>query len=375
MSNKKILYIRQQKIPQSLTKKIQQLDSKYDYESMLKVLALTSQQSFYNRAGDNTLPFCFDNQIIDISIPAGDCSFKKTFEEITDQRCMELLEQCNDRPWIVSWSGGIDSTVILASLLKNASKSQLDNVIVSCNNLSVLENPVFFHNHVLPNFKIINGTSPHLEKFLDNHYIIDGNPADLLQGSGLGLLAQNSGLDLGQPWQQQSGPLNDFLSDQIGKTAANWLYSRISQNILSLSDHTLIDTLADWFWWINFNWKWVGDCWYIVSCQDLDNITPCFTSFKNWYDTEDYQQWSINYGRYSLVNDGPSPGDYKKSSKQYIYDYDGNQYYYRFKTKTHSTARVELQQPWLCMLNDGTTLSAEQDLDLILELLPAHLNL
>jgi hypothetical protein len=375
MTSGKISYIHQIAIPKIVSEQIQQYDPTYDHESMIKVLNLTSQQSFYSRAGDNTLPFLFNCDFVDYRIPAVDINFSKTFEEVTDQRCQELLTTHNDRPWIVSWSGGIDSTVILVSLLKHASKSRLDTITVACNNLSIIENPVFFYNHVVPNFKIINSTDPNFENFLQTHYVIDGNPADLLQGSGLGLQAQLSGLNLQSPWQNQTGPLIDFLTNLIGRKSAEWFYNRISANINSLDGPTqLVDTLSDWFWWVNFNWKWMTDNWFTLSYQDLPNLKSCFVSFKNWYDTADYQQWSIKRGRYSLINDGISLGDYKKPSKQYIYEYDGNQYYHRFKIKTHSTARTRPHKPWVCMLDDGTVLTAEQDLDLILELLPTHLN-
>jgi len=375
MTDKKIAYIHQVAMPDTVSEQIQHYDPTYDHDSMIKVLNLTTQQSFYSRAGRNTLPFSFDCDFVDHKIPTVDNNFSKTFEEITDQRCQELLTKYNDRPWIISWSGGIDSTVILVSLLKHAPKSTLDTITVCCNNLSVIENPVFFYNHVLPNFKIINSTDSNFENLSHSHYVIDGNPADLLQGSGLGLQAQISGLNLRSPWQNQTGALIDFLTDSIGRVSAEWFYTRVSSNINSLDGpDQLVDTLSDWFWWVNFNWKWVPDNWFTLSYQNLPNVKSCFVSFKNWYDTADYQQWAIKRGRYSLIHDGASPGDYKKPSKQYIYDYDRNQYYYRFKTKTHSTARNKPINPWVCMLNDGTVLNAEQHLDLILELLPTHLN-
>ena len=361
-------------MPESLVNHLQQYNTSYDHESLLKILDLTSQGSFYSRFGDDSLPFAFGNKFIDTNVIVSQ-TFQKTFEEVTDQRCKELMTQCNDRPWIVLWSGGIDSTVILTSILKNFSKSQLEQITVACNNVSVFENPLFFYNHVLKNFKTINSTDRNLEKLLDTHYIISGNPGDLLQGSGLGLHAKNSGLDLTKPWNNCSGSLLKFLINQVGNKAAEWVYTRMEQNILSCPEsQQLVNTVADWFWWINFNWKWVGDCWSDLERQNLKNTCAYFKFFRNWYETHDYQLWAINYGRYSLVQDGSSLGNYKKSSKQYIYDYDQEPYYFTFKTKTHSTGRVRREKTWLCLLNDNTTLDAEQDLDLILELLPSHLN-
>lgn len=375
MNTKKIVYFQQDCIPSAVIQRIQDLDPGYDHDMMKKILQLTINQSLYTRMGSDFLPFRYNGDFFNDSIPDYNKNFKKTYEEITDQRCMELLKTCQDRPWIVLWSGGIDSTVILSSLIKNASRQQLKNITVSLNFASVYENPKFFYDYVKPNFKIINSTNQHCDKYLNNYYLIDGNPADMLQGSGLGLQGQHFGLDLSGPWQNNSGLLLDFLSRQVGTKGAEWLVERMEKNINSISsEKQLVETLSDWFWWINFNWKWSANRLHAMDHQNLKDLSPYFKSFKNWYDTTDYQIWSITSGRYSLINDGSRPGDYKKPSKQYIYDLDKNDYYYKFKSKSLSTAR-QTTSVWQCVLDDATTLTVDRDLDLILELLPSHLNL
>jgi hypothetical protein len=376
MQNQKIIYVQQSNLTPVILDRIREFDPTYDWKLISKVVTATSARNFYTRAGKNSLPFCYDKNFIQTSsMPAVDYSFNKTFEEITDQRCLQLIQDHGDRPWIIHWSGGIDSTVILSSILKNLSDQQIKNITVACNHISIFENPRFFYKHILPNFKIDNSTSLNIEDKLKSHYIIDGNPADLLQGSGLGLHAKNSGIDLTKNWQTMSGTLMDFLIDRLGQLEANWLCYHMSENILSLSsENPTIDTLSDWFWWLNFNWKWMSDCWIMLESQRISDATEYFVGVKNWYDADDYQQWSIKSGRYSLITDGPESGNYKKASKQYIYDYDGNEYYYKFKTKSHSNSQRSQKKSWFCLLNDLTTLSAEKDLDLILELLPQHLN-
>jgi hypothetical protein len=373
MQNKKIVYINQKNIPPVVVERIQELCPSYDHASLTKILNITSHQSFYSRLGKDTLPFKYNEQFFNARIPAVDSKIKDSFEYVTDQRCHELVKNYSDRPWLVQWSGGIDSTVIIASLLKNLSKQQLENIVVSCNHISVFENPKFYHNWIVPNFKIIDSTRLD-NKYVNTHHIIDGNPADMLQGSGLGLYARNTGIDMSVDWKNNADQIIKFLSMQVSANAVKWMYSNIEENINSIdSDVLTIESTSDWFWWVNFNWKWPADRFHEMDWLHTNNLSPYFNSMINWFDSAEYQQWSINKGRYSLLEDNTDPGNYKLPSKKYIYQLDKNEHYLRFKTKLFSNSRVNTVS-WLCVLDDLTTLSVEKDLDQILDLLPTHLN-
>lgn len=375
MTNKKIVYIHQKNIPLAVADRIRELDASYDHNSLINALAVTEHQSFYSRLGKDTLPFKYDRDFFDADIPRIDPNFNKSFEQITDERCHDLVTQYFDRPWLIQWSGGIDSTVIVSSILKNLSPQQLKNITVSCNSISVFENPKFYYDWIVPNFNIINSTSLDTTALLDTYYIIDGNPADMLQGSGFGLFARNIGIDMSLNWKKSADVLIKFLSSQVGQIGAHWMYSRIEENINSLNIEGLeIEFCSDWFWWINFNWKWPADCMREMDWIKLKNLKPYFKSMINWFDSQNYQQWSIKHGRYSLLDTNTDAGNYKMPSKQYIYQLDKNEHYLRFKTKVFSNSRIN-NRSWLCVLDDLTTLSVDQDLDLILELLPSHLNI
>jgi len=372
----KIVYINQYNIPDTVAQRIQELDPGYDHGSMKRAMDATLRQGFYCRKGHNSLPFVYEQDFFKTAMPELEVGFKKSFDDITDQRCVDLFRSHSDRPWLVTWSGGIDSTVILASILKNLSPQQRSNITVSYNKISVYENPKFFHDHVRPNFHVIDSTPQEFGNLLDSHYIIDGDPADMLQGSGFALNAKAWGLDLTQSWRQES-PLVEFLTTVMGDRAAKWTYDHMYSNLDSLTNDPLdLKTYADWFWWINFNWKWIANRLHEMQRQPIPNVKPYVTSAVHWYDTVDYQQWSMNQGRYSLVRDNGSLGNYKKISKQYIYAYDKNAHYLKFKTKTDSSSRGPRNKAtsWLCVLDDYRTLTEEKDLDLILELLPTHLN-
>jgi hypothetical protein len=372
----KIVYINQYNIPDVVAEKIKEINPSYDHKSLMKAMDSTLRQGFYSRKGVNSLPFDYDESFFKAGMPDLQANYKKSFNEITDQRCCDLIKSHSDRPWLIAWSGGIDSTVILSSVLKNLSAEQRKNITVSYNKISVYENPRFFHDHVRPNFKLIDSTTQEFGSLLDTHYILDGDPADMLQGSGFALNAKSWGLNLEDSWQQ-SGPLVDFLTTVMGKDAAIWTYDHMAQNLDSLRDDPLqLETYADWFWWINFNWKWTANRLHEMQRQPIPNVKPYFSSAVHWYDTMDYQQWSMTQGRYSLIRDGGSLGSYKKVSKQYIYEFDQDAHYLKFKTKTDSDSRGPRHKKtsWFCVLDDYSTLTLEDDLDRIIELLPTHIN-
>ena len=372
----KIAYVNQYNIPDHVGQRIHEINPSYNHDSLKRAMTATLRQGFYCRRGANTLPFVYDEDFFKNAMPEVDTQFNKSFGGITDQRCLELHRSRSDRPWLITWSGGIDSTAMLVSVLKNLSAADRSNITVSYNKVSVYENPQFFHNHVLPNFKLIDSTTQEFGSLLDTHYIMDGDPADMLQGSGFALNAKAWGLDLSDSWRQ-ADPLIEFLTTVMGDSAAKWTYNRLAENLESLEHDALcLQTYADWFWWINFNWKWTANRLHEMQRQPLDNVRPYVESAVHWYDSVDYQQWSMTHGRYSLIRDGGSLGSYKKLSKQYIHEFDRNDHYLKFKTKTDSDSRgpPTKSTAWFCVLDDYTALTVDKDLDLILELLPTHIN-
>ena len=92
-----------------------------------------------------------------------------------------------------------------------------------------------------------------------------------------------------------------------------------------------------------------------------------------WFATNDYQQWAMNNNqlgtKYTLNH-----SDAKLASKQYIYDFDHDEYSRIFKTKSKSI-QVFMQlksTKEFCTLDDFSKLYVDHDLDRILELLPDH---
>src|SRR3954462_7436394 len=83
-------------------------------------------------------------------------TFTKSYEEVCDGRAREILQNA-DTPGIriyVLYSGGIDSTCLLISLLKQATPEQKKNIVVLMSHESIAENPRFYEEHIRGKLKV-----------------------------------------------------------------------------------------------------------------------------------------------------------------------------------------------------------------------------
>lgn len=339
--------------------------------------------AWYPRVGKNTMPFRNDimnHPWIDSSMPDYDVNFNKSWADITDQRCQQLLKDHNNKYWLVLWSGGVDSTMILASILKNFTKDQLTQVHVALNRLSVYENPRFYHDHILPNFHQLDSTTLIVDSnLLEKYYLIYGEPADKLftMGGSVQKIMLDNCSDLDRNIFSDPDVLINQFTVEVDKTFASWFYESIVENIKSVD--IPIETYEDFFWWSGFNFNWIAA--KIRSGRFLDdrNSQTYRNYFNNlifWFETHDYQRWAMRLeNRRNGGKRGSHIGQYKLPAKQYIFDIDHNEYYFNFKLKSSSNARHVGSKPQICMLEDFSILTSEKDQDLILQLLPDHINL
>jgi len=275
------------------------------------------------------------------------------------------------------WSGGIDSTVILASILKNSSLADRQNITVACNRISIYENPLFYYQHIKPNFSVIDSTYLIIDQEkLTNYCLINGDPADALYAGAFSQdMLLDSPDDFSRNCRTDPDRLIKFISQKTNYTFADRFYQSLLININSVD--VPVSTYHDFFWWIQFNLTWVSDKFRCIQQGyiDKDSYESYINNFVNWFNSDEYQQWSMN-NNHAGIKYGSHISDYKLVSKNYIYDFDKDPYYRTFKTKGASVSLMQKnpKNPWDCILDDFSTLSINKDLDQILELLPAHVN-
>ena len=363
-----------------------------------------SANSWSNRIGKNTM-FCkqgqidFTKTILNYSQP-----FDQSFDQVSDQRCLDLRASHWHKPWVVLWSGGIDSTVMLVSILRTLPPGDFKNIKIWCNNASIYENPRFFINHIKPNFECISDHSTH--NMDHDVFLLCGEP-----GYALGLekyvgVVEQSGFDnAGHDllWADNRDKLVKFFTKQSRPAEwpaeinfSNWLYNAMEENILSTG--LPIHTVSEWWYWLLFNQNWTTNIMHHVDhfC-DQKNHSKYFENYIPWYNSNDYQLWIIhNFTKIIKMKN-------KSIVKQYIYTIFKDEYYLTFKPKILSSAR-NASRHWFgpsnswqgnstddrpkhwtgshlgddrmfCVLNNHECLYLDKDLDRIIELLPEHINL
>jgi len=343
--------------------------------------------SLYNRHGKNNLPF--ENGFWStpgFSMPRYDPSFDKSWAQVTDERCTWLRKNKFDKKWIIAWSGGIDSTNILAAIVKNLPRADFENIIVACNKSSVWENPRFFFDIIKPNFEVVESKKIIDLRTLNNeNYIIDGEPADQLFAGAISqtMMIANGPTYLQKDMINDAGLLIEYIAKSPRKVGqeppgfkfAEWYYNSLVNNVKSTD--MPIKTFHDLLWWSYFNFSWVSVKLRMLANGDygtLDHAKVYFDHMIHWFDSDDYQLWAMN-NNFLGMKYGNTVGEYKYQAKQYILDVDKNPYYFKYKTKTYSDDYIWLSnKKWYCITEDLQLLNLEDHWDIIQDLLPGHIS-
>jgi hypothetical protein len=374
--SQQIIFLNQRHLPQ-LDNVLSQYPQ-YPWHEFIKMSKFNGgAMSYYTRSGIDPLPF--KNTIVDrlgLSMPEYNSAFTKTFSDISDQRYHELSRLYSSRPWLILWSGGIDSTAIVTSILKNT--TDYSNIHIACNATSVAENPTFFYKHIQPHFRVVDSSIMALSAALENQYfVISGEFGDQLHAGSISqkmMATDHKLLDIDV--NKSPDILLKYLEDQIDSSWAHWYYETVLEN--SKSVDVPVVTYHDFFWWSYFNQLWPTI--KIRGVQYLNNINPAsvtnyLNNFINWFESTEYQLWAMANNAKGIKY-GSNLAEYKLESKKYIYDYDRNIHYYKFKTKIASVSlEVFNKNNWCCILDDFTTLNLNTDADRIFELLPDHIQI
>ena len=349
----------------------------YDWSRVIRMPVVNpGMDSIYVRKGINVMPFKNDLvQVLGMQMPEYDADFDLSFSDVTDQRCLDLRQRKFDKPWLIQWSGGIDSQVIVCSILKNLSPADRSNIHIACNRISIYESPQFYYQYIKPNFQIVDSNNLRLdEDLLKHYYVISGDPADQLYGGVASKSMQDDNI-IFRNWQTDPDGLINIYSQYSDRSWAEWYYELQRQSVESVD--VPIENYYDFCWWSFFNLSWLTILLRPLNYQTrmtIDNFHLYRDSFIPWYESADYQRWAM-IAKHGVKYDNLISLR-KLASKQYIYAFNHDEYYYTFKTKMESMSRTPPNWGgYFCLLDDFTRLRLDHDLDTILELLPDHVNL
>jgi len=304
-----------------------------------------------------------------LAMPAYDPGFSKTFAEVTDQRAIEVRDMVRQgKPVALYYSGGIDSSVCAAALLKNLGAEELKHVAFCCSINSATENPVFFDRYIRGKITLLDSNKNQYSDVIEKGYLpITADTGDDIFGteqatqfyfsfptlvealSGpararLALLQDHPKLmelpyhhfvDLLIPYFSPLGPAGDK-----NRKVGEWFYHKLTANIAT-SD-VPIYSLHDLFWWLIFNLRFThcslrGPLFYYRGEDVQDAITK---HIINWFNTPDYQQWSMVNNNNGQKICKPTAMHYKWAARHYIHDFDHNEWYFNYKIKSVSLNRL-----------------------------------
>ena len=249
-----------------------------------------------------------------------------SLENIIKERAKEavLLSDKTNRPLNVLWSGGIDSTVALISLIREIGRKDfLKMATISMTIDTVYEFPELFKHLLQLGFKIRQLGHP-VSKFLDTRELhITGEHGDQLFGSDKMLqLVESECGDLGY---DVVAPL--LMMDKLcNAEAVDALYEYI-EPIIKKSPND-IKTICDYMWWLNFVCKWQQVS-LRIPVWKFDNVKQLLDSSFHFFRSNDFQIWSMQ-------RKSKNPGEvtkYKLEFKKYIQEFFDCKKYFNTKTK------------------------------------------
>jgi hypothetical protein len=325
-----------------------------------------NRSRFVTRNGEWSLPFK-QELIPGFEMPDYDATFTKTFEQVTDEKALKISKEIKQgKKFAVMYSGGIDSTTILVSLIKNLSKEELSSIVICCSGTSIIENPLFWKNHIDEKIKYIDTQEYWYDDIIKLGYTpITGDEGDCVFGTIIGTELYHNydfySTDLSQFTRKRLTEIKYKISDPEihfseykdiiikhlaydhttdGIRFGKILYEKYVHNINTATNICPIISLHDFFWWLIFNVKYLncsvrGPIYYNIDIP----VKDCIDKTVNWYNDIEYQLWSManNNNGEKIKN---TLATYKFAARKYIYDFDKNEYYFYFKTKLESLGNL-----------------------------------
>lgn len=346
----------------------------------------TGMESYIFREGVWSDPFetLTESQF---TMPAYTDKFSLSFAEVSDLRALDIKELINntDRPIMLQWSGGLDSTVSIVSLLKNLTPEELKRITISLSSDTLLEHPHFFNKFVKDKFNIVDSESLLYNDYKDkyNAYCISADTGDCIFGAELGnklyprmsyvsteqdldfLYTSVSSKDVEYTRYRdmivahfnrnlknatvglKQSVLNSSLGEMLpeDQNFGELFYEKIVRNIKT--SNVPIYSLHDFFWWTIFNGRYLhcalrAPVTYSIGVNKQELIKDCIIQ---WYNTTEYQLWSMTNNNNGQKLTGPTQGLYKTAARNYIYEFDKDEWYFNHKIKIISLPNI-IKRNW-----------------------------
>lgn len=280
----------------------------------------TDNVSFVDRSGIIKSPIRTSVSDI-VKLPNPDATFNLSFDECAVARAEEIYQQHlkHGVPIRVHWSGGIDSSTALMSFIELLGMSKAKEVVeVVMTSNGILENPHVWERVVRKeNFKLIH-TMTFSESWSGEEIMVNGEAGDQVHGVDIyrflrKLFGPNS---LTMKWTRDlivrhiTVKLAPSYSTNEIEHLADIFINKVQQAPIN------IDTLGDFWWWLNFSCKWNSVVYRLVAKSphpvNEDYIKEYFFPF---FASEKFQLWSMYKREEKHKGDWES---YKWKAKEFV---------------------------------------------------------
>lgn len=358
-----------------------------------------SPENYVPRIGEWSSPW--ETSILPgLEIPDLNSVYNLTFTQVTDLRALEIkkLIDTTDKECFLFYSGGIDSTVVLVSLIKNLDNQSLKKVTLSMSSDSIIENPYFFKKYIDKKFNIIDSNINLYTDILNNtnSFCISADVGDFIYGTEIGVKLYPYIRKLKEQLPASEQPKYDELYYRVSDKNTHYseyknllilffnsrllnsinmfksmphlpevfttfkdedrlfgelFYNKIERNIKSC--YAPVQSLHDFFWWTMFNPRFL---WGVIRpglTYGLENNLKDIVqnSLISWYAGKEYQLWSLNNNNNGEKLHGTTQSTYKWASRNYIWEFDKNDWYRDNKIKMPSMP-ILLRSNWKKHFNE-----------------------
>lgn len=259
----------------------------------------------------------------------------KTFNDISHARFDDILQTTmrNGKQLVLFYSGGIDSTMIVALAISHPEFIRYrSRILLVLSEDSIAENPNFWYDQLIPAFKdrLASASAFHILIADENNVCVTGEFADNIFGS----LTVKSYMDA-------TGDRN-AIHKPFRSSGLHWLLSKITITNHRDKCGELMDQIFatnpngcesnhDCFWWLNFVLKWQAVKFRLAShAPTAESVDGMIRNVVHFFETTDFQDWAVLTDEEKVQNDWYS---YKLPAKKLILSINNDQYYFQWKTK------------------------------------------
>jgi hypothetical protein len=251
----------------------------------------------------------------------------KSFTDVSLKTAEDLWAKAGDKKIALYWSGGIDSTVALTSLIRTNS-DWLNRIIIYASEYSInIEYPLFYEKY-LKNANVIILKDLEFFKpdlFSDDLIVVDGTCGDQIWGC-------NVMKDMGDLRKQHYKNL--FKTEKFQQTAFKTKLHTINYIIDQAEKFPVpIKTVSDLYWMLTFTHKW--DHVRLRMMASVKDFTK-FHLLNSFFNSIYFQQWAMSNLDVKL---GDTWNTYKQPAKDFIYEFTKDNEYRIHKLQEGSMGR------------------------------------